>query len=386
MLKDIYIVDGLRTPIGRPYRGLKKFSAHKLAAFVIKELLHRNKINKINKIDSVFLGNTVSAGTGQNLARLASLEAGVSVETPSITINSVCASSLQAVIEASRQVLCGDANLVIAGGTESASQSPTIIDGINSDDSIETLINDGLTCHWSEKHMGELAEDLAKEQGITKQQQDECAYASYQKSYKAVDDGVLEEEILSVKVDGQKVLEKDEWLLKRISKEKIDSLPPSFKKEGTVTAGNASALGDGAAAILLTSEEALKSNKLNPKARILGYSNVALDPKDVFKAGVPAIKKCLSKASLQLDKVDLFEISEAFAAQMVFTLKELKLPQEKVNIYGGDISLGHPLGAVGARLLVTLMHALKRQNKNIGVACACYGGGGATAIAIEMVK
>ena len=385
----VWIAESLRTPIGSSFKSLSTFSAAQLGGIVIKELLSKNKIKK-DLIGEVIFGNTVSAGAGQNIARQAAILGGLSVSVPAYSVNSVCGSGLQSIISATQAILSGDADCLIAGGAESSSQCPFIVRKNDKgqqghDHYLDSLIHDGLLCQIIGKHMGELAESLAEQYKITREEQDQYSFESHQKAGRAQEEKKFKDEIISVCVREGQTCSGDERPRSNISVELLKNLPAAFIKGGTVTAGNSSIPSDGAAAVLLASSVALKKNKIKPQARILGYASVAVEPQLVFTAAIPAIKECLKKCKLALKDVDLFEISEAFAVQALFTQRELKIPSEKINIFGGDIALGHPLGAAGTRILVTLIHALQNQKKKRGLACVCLGGGGAVAVALEVV-
>lgn len=386
-LKNIFILDAARTAIGGTFKSLKNFTAPQLAAFAIQKIVRRNNI-KENLINEVILGNTVSAGTGQNLSRQAAMFAGLPVTVPAFTVNSVCGSGLQAVILAAQSIACRKPQVIIAGGTESSSHSPKLIKNYEeTKEPLDSLIHDGLWCHLSHKHMGDLAEIIAEKFEISRPEQDRFAFESHKKSCRAQEENKFIKEIVPVAVAGNRVFAKDERPRKNINLENLASLPAAFKTSGgTVTAGNSSIPSDGAAVVLLASEEAVKENKLKPKARILGYASIAVEPQMVFTAAVPAVKKCLQDSALAIKDIDLFEISEAFACQAIYTKEELSIHDYKMNIWGGDVALGHPLGAAGARALTTLIHALDDQKKKKGVVSVCLGGGGAVALAVELVK
>lgn len=382
LYKDIYIIEGLRTPVGSSLKSLKAFSAAGLASIVIKALL-KDRENIKNKIEEVLLGNTVSAGAGQNIARQAIIMSGLPYSTPGFVVNSVCGSGLEAVIMGCRAIFCDGMNLVLAGGSESASQCPTLVyeEGTQP---IDSLIRDGLWCAVSDQHMGQLAENLAKKYNISKAAQDEFSHNSHVKAVAAQGKNKFEKEIVSVTKEDGTVVNKDDRPRKNSSLERMERLPSAFEEEGTVTAGNASAPADGAAVVLLASDQALKQYNLQkPKAKILGYASIALEPARCFEGAVIAVQESLKACNLTLDQIDLFEIGESFASQVVWTKDQLKIPDEKLNIYGGDIALGHPLGSTGARLLVTLLHALENENKKLGLVSLCFGSGGALSMIIE---
>ncbi len=389
MFEEVFIIGGVRTPIGHPFKSLKDFKAAALAALTIKEILKRNKIPS-GTIDEVIMGNTVSAGTGQNLSRQASRWAGLSYKVPALTINNVCGAGLQAVVLAAQAIRSGEAKLVLAGGTESATYNPSIVrdaeqEKIEKKDLIKTLIHDGLWCHLTNKHMGELAEALASEFKISRKEQDQYTIESHRKARQAQQVNKFRE-ILSVPLKDSSVVQKDDRPRANIDLEKLTTLPPTFKKNGTVTAGNSSIPCDGAACVLVATPPLpppARRGEVHPRARIISYATIAIDPKKTFTAAIVAVKEALRKAGLSLRDIDLFEVSESFAVQAIVTRQQLKIPEEKMNIWGGDVALGHPLGAAGARVLVTLLHALADRKKRLGVATVCFGGGGGVAMVVE---
>ncbi len=386
---DIYLVDSLRTPLGRTNKSLKNFTAIDLGAHVIRELVQKNKIDN-RQIDRVILGNTVAAGLGQNPARQAAVAAGLSVSVSALTINSVCGSGLQSVICAVKDIMLGEAQAVIAGGAESSTHCPLLLEKKERDQKEknfkDSLIHDGLWCHMSGKHMGELTEDIADAYGITREMQDQYALVSHQKAVAAKTKGNFQKEIVPVKLPDGKYFSEDERPRTNINLKKMTDLPPSFRDGGTLTAGNSSAPADGAAACLLASKQFVQKHHLKPKARILGYATLFIDPKEAFTSTIAGTKNCLEKCGLKVEDIDLYEIIEAFAVQAILTMRELRLPKEKVNIYGGDIAFGHPLGAADSRILVTLLHALENEKKSKGLVSICFGGGGAVAMVVEIVK
>lgn len=388
-LKDIFIVDAARTAVGSTFKALKEFSPSQLAAITVQGLLKHSKVDK-GIVDQVIFGNTVSAGTGQNLSRHAAFLAGLPVSVPAFTLNNVCGSGLQSIIVGAQTIGCNEADIIIAGGTESSSQSPYLVkksDKEKKENNLtDSLIFDGLTCQLTTKRMGDLAETVAGKFNISRNKQDQYAFASHQKACRAQDQGKFKQEIIPVDLGSGGILSVDQRPRRSLDLEKLTNLPPVFKENGTVTAGNSSIPSDGSAAVLLASKAAVKKHKLTPKARILGYSSLAVEPEMVFTASIPAVKECLKKCGLALKDIDLLEISEAFAVQALLTQQELKIPGEKMNIFGGDVALGHPLGAAGTRILVTLMHALTDCKKTKGIASVCLGGGGAVAVAIEILS
>ena len=386
----VFIFDGLRTPIGYPYRGLKEFTAAQLATFVIKGICQRNRIDK-RWIDEVILGNVVGAGTGQNLARQAALAAGLPATVTAFTVNNVCGAGLQAVILAAQSVALGKADLILAGGTESASQSPYFVKRVEAEnyekkikdlDPLDCLQHDGLFCQLTGQKMGELAQRIAHEFAISREEQDDYAFESHCKASVAQKQGKFKKEILSLR-NHEKTIQHDEHPRKTLERAWLDKLPPVFWTGGTVTAGNSSPSCDGAAVVVVGSADFGRKHKRKPLARIVGYSSVAVSPENVFASTDTAIEACLKECGLKLRDIDLFEISEAFAAQVVLLEKKMKLSREKINIFGGDLALGHPLGTAGARILVTLLSALRERKKKRGLACVSFGGGGAIATVIE---
>lgn len=392
MLQSILILDAVRTAIGSPFKSLKEFSAARLGAVVIEHILKRTKIPK-KFIGEVILGNVVSSGTGQNLSRQAAVLAGLPVEVNAFTVNHVCGSGLRSLILGAHSLMCGEVNAVVAGATESASGNPYLCfdhKGMtfpgHEKEKVESLVYDGLWCHLSEQHMGHLAEAMAQEYHISRWAQDEYALASHVKACRAQQAGKFLKEVVPVAVSAAKRFEKDERPRRNINIEKLAALPAAFRRDGTVTAGNSSTPCDGAAAVVLAKGGFVKYHHLPAQAKVLSYASIAVEPRKVFTAGVKAIQECLKRSRLSLKEIDLFEISEAFAVQAILTQKEAKIPEEKMNIWGGDIALGHPLGAAGLRNLATLIQALKDRKKNKGIVCVCLGGGGAIALAIEMIS
>jgi len=384
-LEKIYVVDALRTAIGATNKSLKEFSATQLGALVMKELLTRNHIHS-SLVKEVILGNTVSAGLGQNLARQALCLAGIPDSVPGYTVNFVCGSGLQAIIFGIQSLACRQSGVILAGGTESASQSPYLIRRHDKEKKeMDSLINDGLWCYIANKHMGELAERIGENFNISRQEQDEFALTSHRKAYRAGEEGNFLKEIVPIEIQPGEMFVKDERPRRETSLERLQKLSGAFKEGGNVTAGNSCIPSDGAAVAVLATEDLVKQHGWKPKARILGYVSMAVTPEDVFAGSVSSIPRCIDAAGLRFKDIDLFEVVEAFAVQGVLTQKELKIPDEKFNIYGGDVALGHPLGTAGARALVTLIHALIQQKKKKGIVSVCLGGGGTIAMAVEVL-
>lgn len=393
MKEPAYIVDAQRTPIGKFGGSLVGTPATDLGAVVIKALLARTPVIRRN-VDEVILGNVLSAGLGQNPARIAAFRAGIAHSIPSVTINKLCGSSLKSVMMAVQAIRCGDARVVIAGGMENMSRSPYILEahrfgkkyghgGVK-----DTLLFDGLYCSLTQEHMGMTAEHVAKKYGITRNAQDRYAFGSHKKAIQAIERGAFIEEIIPVEVSGAKgpsTFTVDEQPRKDTSVEALGRLTPAFKKNGTVTAGNACPINDGAAAVMITGERVVGRYKLKPMAVIRGYAYVGLNPRYMGLGAYYAAKKCLRLTGLKPKDVDLWEINEAFASQTLAVLKLLDVNEHRVNVNGGAIALGHAIGASGARILTTLMYELKRRSCRYGVASLCIGGGQGVAVLIERV-
>jgi acetyl-CoA C-acetyltransferase len=379
--KDIFIVDAVRTAIGRPFKGLKDFTAAQLASFCMKEIIRRNHLSGA-RIEQVVLGNTVSAGTGQNFARQAVMLAGLDLQTPAFVVNAVCGSGLQSVIVAAQAMKADGLDLMLAGGSESATFCPSLVK-FSTRDQVESLLVDGLWCSMSDCHMGRIAEHMATKHKISREQQDLFALASYQKAAKAQQEGKFRKEIIGMTREDGSCFDLDEQIRLNMSLERLSQLPPAFEETGTITAGNSSAAGDAAALILLASENAIKKYQLHPKARVVGYHSIAIKPEQCFESIAKAVPQCLSKAGLKMDAMDLFEIAESFAVQALWTQSQLGISEEKMNIFGGDVAMGHPLGCAGARVLVTLLNALEDQGKKRGLASVCFGSGGAISLIVE---
>lgn len=384
-----YIISGVRTPIGAFLGGLSTLSATDLGGVVVEQAISQSGVSG-DAIDEVIMGNVISAGVGQAPARQAALKAGLPNSIPAVTVNKVCGSGLKAVMLASQAIRCGDAAAIVAGGMENMSAAPHLAKGLRGGiklgdiKMVDAMVSDGLTCSFESCHMGMHAEHIAKKFNVSRQDQDEFSATSQQRAAKAMADAVFADEIVPVVVKhrkGEKVVDADEGPRPDTTLEVLAKLRPVFDREGSVTAGNASILSDGAAAVVVADEST--ANSAPWKFKILSSHTSGTEPKDLFIAPVAAVQGALEKAGLSTDDIDLFEINEAFASQMVACVRELNLDQEIVNIYGGGISLGHPIGASGARVLVTLIHALRRTGKKRGVASLCLGGGNAVAMVIE---
>ncbi|SEK99228.1 acetyl-CoA acetyltransferase [Roseateles sp. YR242] len=390
--QDIVIVAATRTPIGKFGGSLAKIPASDLGALVIQELLRRSGL-QADQIQEVILGQVLQAGTGQNPARQAVIKAGLPVTVPAMTINKVCGSGLKAVMLATQAIRDGDSDIVIAGGQESMSLAPHVLpnsrDGQRMGDwkLVDTMINDGLWDAFNQYHMGITAENVAKEHHVTRSQQDELALASQQKAAAAQDGGRFVAEIVPVQIPQKKgdpvVFSADEFINRKTSAEALAGLRPAFDKAGSVTAGNASGLNDGAAGLLVMSAAKARELKLEPLARVASYASVGVDPATMGIGPVPASKKALQRAGWQPKDLDLLEINEAFAAQACAVHQQMGWDTSKVNVNGGAIALGHPIGASGARILVTLLHEMIKRDAKKGIASLCIGGGMGVALCLE---
>lgn len=388
-MKDIFICDALRTPIGSFLGALSSIPAPKLAAELIKKIVERNNLPK-EEINEVIMGNVLSAGIGQAPARQAALYGELPTSVECMTINKVCGSGLKAVMLAEQAIKCDDANLILAGGMESMSNTPFIIQGIRNGIKFgnqiiyDSMLLDGLIDVYSNLHMGNCSEQVAKEKSISRDEQDEYAIESYNRALKAQNAGLFNEEILPIKVKDSEVFEDEEP--KKVKFEKIKSLKPVFQKDGTITAANASKLNDGAAVVLLADEKKVKELKLKPLVRIISQAAFAMEPTKFALAPAGAIRKALKKANLKINDINLFEINEAFSLVALAAIKELELDHSIVNVNGGAVSLGHPIGASGARLLTTLIYEMKRRKVQYGLVSLCIGGGEAVALIVENVN
>ncbi len=391
-MKNAVIVDAVRTPIGAFGGSLSSLSATKMGAVVIKALLDRSGV-AADQIDEVILGQVLTAGSGQNPARQSVIEAGLPQECPALTINKVCGSGLKAVQLAAQAIKCGDADIIIAGGQENMSASPHVLpksrDGQRMGDwkMLDSMIVDGLWDAFNNYHMGTTAENIAKQWSLSREDQDAFAAASQNKAEQALQDGVFNKEIVAVEIPQRRgdpiVFNQDEYPKAGVSRESLSKLRPAFDRDGTVTAGNASGINDGAAALLVMSEEKANELGLTPLATIKAYSSAGVDPAIMGTGPIPASNKCLEKAGWQVADLDLIESNEAFAAQSMSVNAEMGWDLDKVNVNGGAIALGHPIGASGARVLVTLLHGMERLDANRGLATLCIGGGQGVAIAVE---
>ena len=389
-MSEVFITSAVRTAVGSFNGSLSGMPAHDLGTIVIKETLNRSGIEG-GDVDEVILGQVLTAATGQNPARQASINAGLNKETPAWLVNQVCGSGLRSVALAYQSIMNGDANIIIAGGQESMSQSPHCMHLRNGtkmgdDKMIDSMIKDGLWDAFNGYHTGTTAENVAQQWQITRDQQDEFAFNSQQKASKAKADGVFKDEIVPVEVPSRKetvVFDSDEYIKDNVQLEKISSLRPAFAKEGTVTAANASGINDGAAALAVMSSDEMKKRNLEPMARIVSWSSAGVDPSVMGTGPIPASRKALDKAGWDVSDLDLIESNEAFAAQSCAVNKEMGWDVSKVNVNGGAIAIGHPIGASGARILVTLLNQMKRQDAKKGLATLCIGGGMGVALCVE---
>jgi acetyl-CoA C-acetyltransferase len=390
-MKEIYIVAAKRTPIGSFGGKLSNIPATRLGEVAIRAVLAEAKLNPA-AIDEVFMGNVLSANLGQAPARQAALFSGIPNKTPCTTINKVCSSGMKSVIIGVQSILSGDNEIVIAGGMENMSSVPYYAPNMRFGSKlgdvkmIDGLVTDGLTDVYNEYHMGNAAELCAKEYNISREEQDAFAIESYKRSTNASEKELFKEEIAPVEIPqrkGKSIIMNEDEEFKKVDLAKIPNLRPVFQKEGTITAANASTLNDGAAALILMSKEKTEELNLKPLAKIIGYADAAQEPEWFTTAPSLAIPKALKKANINLDKVDFFELNEAFSVVGIANTKELKISPKQVNVNGGAVSLGHPLGCSGTRIIVTLINVLKQNKGKIGVAGICNGGGGASALVIE---
>jgi 3-oxoadipyl-CoA thiolase len=399
-MKTAYIIDGIRTPVGKYGGALSSVRPDDLLAHVIKELLKRNSSIDVNAIEDVIAGAANQAGEdNRNVARMAALLAGLPVSIPGVTVNRLCASGLEAIMDAARQIMCGDAELIIASGVESMTRSPFVMPKSSSAFQRQPEIFD-TTLGWrfinkklAEMHhpfsMGETAENIAKKWNISRKEQDAFAMNSQQKYFQALNEGKWKGEIVPVEISAGKnekiVFDTDEHP-RKTSIEQLSNLKPAFAKDGTVTAGNSSGINDGAAAMLLASEDAVRKYQLKPMAKIVSMAVAGVDPSIMGIGPVPATKKALQRAGLNSADIDLIELNEAFASQSIACIRDLGLDSDKVNVNGGAIAIGHPLGCSGARISTTLLHEMKRRDSQFGLATMCVGVGQGAAMIFENIR
>ena len=386
--KEVVIVSAVRTPIGS-YRGsLKKMRSDQLGSLVIKEALKLTKFSS-DEVDEVIMGQVLTAGAGQNPARQAAINAGIPISKPAYIINQVCGSGLRAVISGYQSIKLGESLNVISGGQENMSIAPHSIffrdeRKISEDKLTDTMINDGLTDAFNNYHMGVTAENIAKKFDISKKEQDEFALNSQKKTEEAIKNNKFDDELIKIN-QGDNMLDLDEHPRKGLKISDLEKLKTVFKENGTVTPGNSSGINDGAAALFLTTIKEAEKKSVKPLAKIVSWASVGVDPTLMGLGPIEAVRKAIKKAGWNLDEVDLFEINEAFAAQSIAVIRELGIDPNKVNVNGGAIALGHPIGASGARILVTLIHEMKRQKKSKGCATLCIGGGMGIALCVEKI-
>lgn len=389
---EVVIASAVRTPVGAFGGSLKDIPAVDLGALVIKEAVKRAGI-KPEAVDEVLMGNVVQAGLGQNVARQCTLKAGLPEEVPAMTINMVCGSGLRTVSLAAQLIIAGDADVVVAGGTENMSQGPYVLKNarwgqrMGDGKLIDSMINDALTDAFSGIHMGITAENIAEKWGITREDQDKFALSSQNKAEAAIKSGRFADEIVSVEIPQRKgepkIFDTDEFPRFGTTIEALSKLKPAFKKEGTVTAGNASGINDGAAALVIMSADKAKELGVKPIAKIVSYGSKGLDPSIMGYGPFHATKRALDKINMKVEELDLIESNEAFAAQSIAVARDLKFDMNKVNVNGGAIAIGHPVGASGARILVSLLYEMEKRDAKKGLATLCIGGGMGTALVVE---
>ena len=387
---DVVITSALRTPIGRYKGSLKNLSASKLGSIAIKEVIYKSKID-IEEIDEVIMGHVLTSGLGQNPARQASIGAGLPVSKPAHIVNQVCGSGLRSVVSGYQSISLGENQIVVAGGQENMSRATHAIyyredKKFSENKLVDTMIKDGLLDSFNDYHMGVTAENVADKYKISRDEQDNFSLNSQKKTEKAYSENKFQDELIKLQIeDGDKkfIFEKDEHPRENLSIDDLKKLKTVFKENGTVTPGNSSGINDGAAALVLMSREQAEKKSLEPLVKIVSWATCGVEPSLMGLGPIPSIQEALSKANWKIDEVDLFEINEAFAAQSIAVIEELKIPEQKVNVNGGAIALGHPIGASGARILVTLVHEMIKQDKKKGCAALCIGGGMGIAMCIE---
>lgn len=393
-LNQAYIVSSCRSAIGTFLGGLSSFTGTQLGALAVREAVKRAGVNP-DEVDEVIMGQVVQAGVGQAPARQAQIHGGVNPQAGAMTINKVCGSGLKAVTLATQAIRLGDSDCIIAGGMESMSGTPYVVHGAKTGFKFgdrkmqDAMILDGLWCSFKNWHMGSAAELIAAKENVTREEQDEYAYNSHKKAVAAQEAGKFDKEIFPIEVPQRKkdpiIFNKDECPRAKISPELLAKLRPAFQKDGTVTAGNAPGLNDGSSAVVVVSEKYMKKNNLKPIARIVDYCTSGVDPELIFYAPIYAVGKLCDRMGVKIDHFDLIEANEAFSVQCIADGRQIGWDWDKVNVHGGAVALGHPIGASGARVLTTLMHALDDRGLKNGMATLCLGGGNAVAMAIEMV-
>ena len=390
---DIVIISATRTAIGKFGGQFSSISAVELGTAAAKSAIQKGNIDP-TLIDTVIFGQVLQAGLGQNPARQVALNSGLSHTSTALTVNEVCGSGLKSILLAAQAIRLGDAKIVLAGGMENMSLAPHLLQNRFATKNgnctmIDALFHDGLTDAFSNEAMGITAENLVEKYGFTRQQLDEFAAQSQQKAYQAQQNGAFDKEITPIEITNKKTkqmltIDKDESIRPKTTVESLSSLRPAFKKDGIVTAGNSSGINDGAAALILTTREVANTLNLPILATLTGYAEAGVDPSIMGIGPVPAIEKLIQRTHIPLDRVDLFELNEAFAAQSLAVIKDLKINPEKVNVHGGAIALGHPIGASGARIVVTLIHALQQRQLQTGIASLCVGGGMGVALSLKI--
>ena len=386
-LKNIVITSAVRTPIGAFRGSLKDVQAHELGALSMIEAMKKSDLNP-NDVDEVIMGQVLTSAKGQNPARQAAIQAKIPVEKTAYVINQVCGSGLRSIVAGYQAIISNDSKIIIAGGQESMTNTPHAIylredNKLDESKLVDTMIKDGLWDAFNGYHMGVTAENVALKWQITRKDQDEFALSSQIKAEKAQKEEKFKDEIIPVVINGKTKLDFDEYPRNGMSLERLEKLKPSFKTNGTVTPGNASGINDGAAVVVLMNENESKKRNLNPLAKIVSWATCGVDPSLMGSGPIPATKKALKKAGWKMNDLDLIESNEAFAAQSLAVIKDLGIPKEKVNVNGGAIALGHPIGASGARILVTLIHEMKKRKAKKGLATLCIGGGMGIAMCIE---
>jgi len=387
---DVVITSALRTPIGTYKGSLKGLSADKLGALAIKEVIYKSKL-KSDDIDEVIMGHVLTSGLGQNPARQASIHAGIPVSKPAHVINQVCGSGLRSIISGYQSIKLGENKIIVAGGQENMSRAPHAIfyreeEKLNENKLVDTMVNDGLIDSFNNYHMGITAENVADKYQISRDEQDMFALNSQEKTQDAITKNKFKNELIKLKIntdDKNFIFEKDEHPRSNLNLEDLKKLKTVFKENGTVTAGNSSGINDGAAATILMSREEAELRKIEPLAKVVSWASCGVEPSLMGLGPIPAVNMALKKAGWKIEDIDLFEINEAFAAQSIAVMRDLKIPKEIVNVNGGAIALGHPIGASGTRILVTLIHEMIRQGKSKGCATLCIGGGMGIAMCIE---
>ena len=390
---DIVIISATRTAIGKFGGQFSSISAVELGTATAKSAIQKGNIDP-TLIDTVIFGQVLQAGLGQNPARQVALNSGLSHTSTALTVNEVCGSGLKSILLAAQAIRLGDAKIVLAGGMENMSLAPHLLPNRFATKNgnctmIDALFHDGLTDAFSNEAMGITAENLVKKYGFTRQQLDEFAAQSQQKAYQAQQNGAFDKEITPIEIPNKKtkqmvIIDKDESIRPETTVESLSTLRPVFKTDGVVTAGNSSGINDGAAALILTTREVANTLNLPILATLTGYAEAGVDPSIMGIGPVPAIEKLIQRTHIPLDRVDLFELNEAFAAQSLAVIKDLKINPEKVNVHGGAIALGHPIGASGARIVVTLIHALQQRQLQTGIASLCVGGGMGVALSLKI--